>query len=170
LYDSAEPLGHVQCIPADGRLVSSVVSLGSYRHVYVFTHIGLALGIVQAFTGGFLVVMHDDEINWPSWCLVHYPRHFRISCVRPGDPGELLELTHCMIRQNQSDLYSVSLPFPVFHASDPVTRVNCWNRYIVCREWHGFTNPYGLRSRVVTGTGTGWQFPTLQKPVPVTRV
>jgi hypothetical protein len=95
-----------------------VASLGSYRYVYVFTHIGLALGIVQAFTGGFLVVMHDDEINWPSWCLVHYPRHFRISCVRPGDPGELLELTHCMIQRNQSDLYIVSLPFPVFHASD----------------------------------------------------
>ena len=43
-------------------------------------------------------------------------------------------------------------------------------RRIVHRECHGFTNPYGLRSRVVTGTGTGWQFPTLQKPVPVTRV
>jgi len=38
------------------------------------------------------------------------------------------------------------------------------------RECHGFTNPCGLRSRVVTGTGTGWQIVTPAKPVPVARV
>jgi len=43
-------------------------------------------------------------------------------------------------------------------------------RGIVVRECHGFTNPYGLRSQVVTGMGTGWQFLTLQKPVPMTWV
>jgi hypothetical protein len=49
LYDSAEPIGLVQCI----RAISS------------------------------------------------------ISCVRPSDPGELLELIHCTIRQNHWDMYSV---------------------------------------------------------------
>jgi len=38
------------------------------------------------------------------------------------------------------------------------------------RECHGFTNPYGLRSRVGTGTGTGWHFRTPVKPAPVTWV
>jgi len=33
---------------------------------------------------------------------------------------------------------------------------------IVCRECHGFTNPYGY--------GYGFQIWTLEKPVPVTRV
>ena len=40
----------------------------------------------------------------------------------------------------------------------------------VHRECHGFTNPCGLMSRVPAGTGTGWDFATLAKPVPVTRV
>jgi len=38
------------------------------------------------------------------------------------------------------------------------------------RECHGFTNPYGLRSRVGTGMGTGWHFRTPVKPAPVTWV
>jgi len=38
------------------------------------------------------------------------------------------------------------------------------------RECHGFTNPYGLRSWVGTGTGTGWHFRTPVKPIPVSRV
>ena len=44
------------------------------------------------------------------------------------------------------------------------------NRCAIRRECHGFTNPCGLRSRVVTGTGTGWQIVTPAKPVPVARV
>jgi len=36
----------------------------------------------------------------------------------------------------------------------------------VDRECHGFTNPYGLRSRV----GTGWHFRTPVKPIPASRV
>ena len=37
-----------------------------------------------------------------------------------------------------------------------------------CRKCHRFTNPYGLRSQV--GTGTGWHFHTPVKPTPVTWV
>ena len=36
----------------------------------------------------------------------------------------------------------------------------------VPRECHRFANPYGLRSRVVTGTGTGWQFEPPENPYP----
>jgi hypothetical protein len=133
-----------------GRLVSSVASLGSYHHVYVFTHIGLALGIVQAFTRRVsthtecalynrVVVMHEDEINWPSRWLVYsvsppfpvfhtsdlgklfeqydsaeliglvqcIPAISSISCIRPSDPGELLEQIHCTTLQNHLGTYSV---------------------------------------------------------------
>jgi hypothetical protein len=65
------------------------------------------------------------SIGWVGvWCTI--PAISSISSIWPGDLGELLELTHCMIQQNWSDLYSVFLPFPVFHASNPVTRANCW--------------------------------------------
>jgi hypothetical protein len=37
------------------------------------------------------------------------------------------------------------------------------------RECHGFSNPRGSLSRVVTGTGAGWKFATLEKPTPVPR-
>jgi len=66
-------------------------------------------------------------------------------------------------------------------------RVNAWADHVIpdadltppatvisnrasTRECHGFTNPCGLRSWVVTGTGTGWQIVTPAKPVPVARV
>jgi hypothetical protein len=150
VYSSWNAYGRLGC------LVSLVASLGSYCHVYVFTHIGLALGIVQAFTGGFLVVMHDDKINWPSQCLVHYLHHFQFF-IR-------LTWANClnsMIRQNWLDLYSVSLPFPAFHASDPVTQVNCWNRYIVrlCRTtWmctvYSSWNTYGRLGSLVSSVAS----------------
>ena len=38
--------------------------------------------------------------------------------------------------------------------------------YETIRECHGFTNPYGLRSRVVTGTGTGSKFGPSKNPYP----
>jgi hypothetical protein len=38
------------------------------------------------------------------------------------------------------------------------------------REYHGFVNPCGLRSRVGAGAGAGWQIATLEKPAPVARV
>jgi hypothetical protein len=40
----------------------------------------------------------------------------------------------------------------------------------VLREWHGFSNPCGSQSRVVTGKGVGSKFTTLEKPTPVPRV
>ena len=39
-------------------------------------------------------------------------------------------------------------------------------QFTLTRECHGFANPYGLRSRVVTGTGTGWQFEPPENPYP----
>ena len=38
------------------------------------------------------------------------------------------------------------------------------------RECHRFVNPCGLRPRVHTGTGTGWDGVTLTQPAPVTWV
>ena len=38
------------------------------------------------------------------------------------------------------------------------------------RECDGFSDPRGLRSRVGTGTGTGWHITTLIKPVSMVRV
>ena len=50
-----------------------------------------------------------------------------------------------------------------------------FDRYIdihdlVPRERDGFINPCGLRVRVVTGAGAGWQVTTLEKPAPLARV
>ena len=45
-----------------------------------------------------------------------------------------------------------------------------WSLLDMDRECHGFTNPYRLRSRIVTGTGTGWWFITPAKPIPMTQV
>jgi len=41
---------------------------------------------------------------------------------------------------------------------------------IVISVPHGFSNPAGLRVRVAKGRGTGEDFNTLRKPVPLTRV
>ena len=51
-----------------------------------------------------------------------------------------------------------------------VITVHFYTKYITNRECHGFTNPHGLQSRVVTGAGAGWQIVTPQKPAPVAQV
>ena len=38
----------------------------------------------------------------------------------------------------------------------------------VARDWHGFEKPAGKCCGLVWGTGTGWVYPTLAKPVPAT--
>ena len=58
-----------------------------------------------------------------------------------------------------SHKYSFFVAFPLLtkHVCRPYLAITILPAFGVCisnRECHGFTNPYGLRSRVVTGTGT----------------
>jgi len=39
---------------------------------------------------------------------------------------------------------------------------------IMVRDWHGFEKPAGKCHGLAWGTGTGWVYPTLAKPVPAT--
>ena len=47
------------------------------------------------------------------------------------------------------------------------TMVACGHFLSVAREYDGFANPCGLRSRVVTVTGAGLEISTPVKPAPV---
>ena len=71
---------------------------------------------------------------------------------------------------NLSSCKPASTPFPYNVLDLPVAPPNSLPDLTDARECHGFTNPRGLQSRVVTGAGVGWQIMTPQKPAPVAQV